>query len=137
VAEKEGIQRDINGKIPGGVTGKGFVKGDPRINRLGRPKGFDELRKLAKSIAHEPVSKQGSNEKVVINNHLVSAAEAILRTWASSPDVRKQQLFIEYAYGKVPTSNTEANVDLTTLNEHQLRRLANGDDLLSVLADKS
>ena len=31
-----------------GVTGKGFVKGDPRINRLGRPKHFDQFRKLAR-----------------------------------------------------------------------------------------
>lgn len=35
----------------GGITGKGFVKGDPRINRKGRPKSFDALRARAIEIS--------------------------------------------------------------------------------------
>ena len=30
-----------------------FKKGDPRINRKGRPKSFDKLRDLAVSLANE------------------------------------------------------------------------------------
>jgi hypothetical protein len=79
---------------------KPFVKGDPRINRLGRPKSFDALRELARQIADEPVMQDGKRK--VVNGHAVTVAEAILRTWAGSKDARLQQAFIEIAYGKVP-----------------------------------
>jgi len=36
---KRKTKRDPNApKLPGGITGKGFVPGDPRINRKGRPR---------------------------------------------------------------------------------------------------
>ena len=79
-----------------------FAKGDPRINRKGRPKTFDELRELAQQIAHETV-KAGGNE-VVIDGHRVTVTEMILRQWATSKDARLQQAFMEWAYGKVPTT---------------------------------
>jgi hypothetical protein len=83
----------------GGATGKGFVKGDPRINRKGRPRSFDALRDLAQSIAHEEV-KDGAGQPAVIDGHIVTKAELIMRTWAQSKDPRLQQAFIEVAYGK-------------------------------------
>lgn len=73
---------------------KPFVKGDPRINRNGRPKSFDQLRKLAQTIAHAEVeTKQGDK---------ITVADNILREWAASGDVAKQKAFVEYAFGKVP-----------------------------------
>ena len=87
-------------KQRGGVTGKGFVKGDPRINRNGRPKSFDALRALAQDIAHEK-AKAGGNA-VVIDGHSVTVAEAILRQWAQSKNPTLQRQFIEVAFGKVP-----------------------------------
>ena len=33
-----------------------FIKGDPRINRDGRPKNFDALRELAREIGYEPAN---------------------------------------------------------------------------------
>ena len=86
---------------PGGATGKGFVKGDPRINRKGRPKSFDQLRSLAQEIAHE-AAKQGG-QPVVIDGHAITVTEAIMRQWAMSKDPRLQQKFIEVAYGQVPS----------------------------------
>ena len=80
---------------------KPFVKGDPRINRKGRPKSFDGLRSLAQEIAHE-AAKQG-NQPVVIDGHVVTVTEAIMRQWAMSKDPRLQQKFIEVAYGQVPS----------------------------------
>lgn len=80
---------------------KPFKKGDPRINRNGRPKTFDAARELAQAIAHEVAQANGAD--VVIEKHKVTVIEAILRKWASSKDPRLQMAFVEYAYGKPPT----------------------------------
>jgi len=80
--------------------GTPFVKGDPRINRNGRPKSFDALRLLAQEIAHEK-AKAGGNT-VIIDGHAVTVAEAIMRQWAQSKNPVLQQRFIEVAFGKVP-----------------------------------
>ncbi len=77
-----------------------FKKGDPRINRKGRPKNFDKLRELSLQIAHE-VAISGK-KIVVINDKKVTITEAILRQWATSKNHQLQRAFIEIAYGKVP-----------------------------------
>lgn len=89
------LQRDNNGKRPGGSTGKGFTKNDPRINRKGRPKSFDALRRLAQQIACEVVKDPDLDAPV-------SRVELMLRKMAGSGDARKAVPFLEIAYGKVP-----------------------------------
>lgn len=81
-----------------------FQKGDPRINRNGRPKTFDAFRELALAIAHEEAKRgKGENqETIVINGHKATIAETILRQWAASNNPQLQRAFIEYAFGKVP-----------------------------------
>ena len=79
--------------------GKPFVKGDPRINRKGRPRSFDALRELAQQIAHEAV-KDKSGEPVIVEGHAATVTEIILRKWAASNDPRLQMAFVEVAYGK-------------------------------------
>ena len=88
-------------KQPGGATGKGFVKGDPRINRKGRPKTFDAVRELAQEIARETV-RDKNGDPATLNGKQLTTIELILRSWSQSQDPRKQLAFIEYAYGKVP-----------------------------------
>lgn len=72
------------------ATGRPFVKGDHRINRKGRPRSFDALRKLAVEIGREvDVDKD------------MSTVEAILRSWAHG-NYNEQKSLLEIAYGKVP-----------------------------------
>jgi hypothetical protein len=78
-----------------------FVKGDPRINRKGRPADFDMLRSLARSIANEPAIKK-DGEPLVIGGHKITVIEAILRGWAQSNKAHLQEMFVQYCYGKVP-----------------------------------
>lgn len=83
------------------MTGKGFQKGDPRINRKGRPKSFDALRALAQQIADE-VAHTADGAPVVINGRKVTNAELVIRKWMSSKDARLQMHVMEVAFGKVP-----------------------------------
>jgi hypothetical protein len=92
---------NVTEKKVGGITGKGFVKGDARINRKGRPKDFDALRKLAQQIGHEDAT--GSDgQPILIDGKPVTATEIILRSWATSLNPALQIKFMEVAYGKVP-----------------------------------
>ena len=93
------------------TPGKPFTKGDARINRKGRPRTFDALRELARQIAHEPV-KTKDGQPVVVDGRGVTTAEMILRMWAGSPDFRKQQGFMEIAFGKVPNP-----IDITSAGQ--------------------
>lgn len=85
----------------GGNRGQ-FKKGDPRINRKGRPKNFDAFRELAQQIAHECALSDG--QPIVISGRKVTVAEMILRSWATSKSPKLQQAFIEIAFGKVPAA---------------------------------
>ena len=72
---------------------KPFKKKDPRINRYGRPKSFDVVRKLAQRIAAEPVAEK--------NGYTVTRIEAMLLGMSSSKNPTDRKTFLEYAYGKV------------------------------------
>jgi hypothetical protein len=83
-------------------TGKGgFGERKHQIWKGGRPPTFDALRELARKIAHEPAKTKDGNP-IVIDGHVVTNAELLLRLWVSSQDFRKQQGFLEVAFGKVP-----------------------------------
>ncbi|MFA5416942.1 MAG: hypothetical protein WC341_00650 [Bacteroidales bacterium] len=110
---------------PKRVIGVPFEKGDKRINRRGRPKTFEALRKTAIKMLNESI--KSSDGKIDIS-HL----ELILKDWLNSQNFQKQQAIIHTAYGKVPDS-VQMTVDLKALSDAQLRRLAKGEDIISVL----
>jgi hypothetical protein len=95
-------------------SGKPFAKGDPRINRKGRPRSFDAARELAQAIASEPVTN-ANGEPALLNGHKLTRVELLLRAWAQSKDPRLQIAFFEVAYGKTPTQTEISGPDGSTL----------------------
>lgn len=75
---------------------KPFVKGDPRINRDGRPKDPLKLRNLAQRLAHEIAKVNGV--PIEIDGHLVTQVEMILRQMIHDDPVR----FLKIAFGEMP-----------------------------------
>jgi hypothetical protein len=128
------------------ATGKPFTKGDPRINRKGRPVNFDALRALSVQIAHEVATGKdkatGESVPVVIDGHKCTVAEMILRQWAKSGDWQRQKGFIEIAFGKVPdkvelTGAEGGPIEYARLTDAELdreivaaaRRISNGAEI--------
>src|SRR5574340_139361 len=69
-----------------------FKKGDKRINRKGRPRSFDALRKLAQAVLAEAI-ETGDGEAV-------TRIEAMLKLMSSSRNPADRKTLLEYAYGK-------------------------------------
>jgi hypothetical protein len=86
---------------------KPFKKDDPRINRKGRPKSFDQARALAQQIAAEVMQGEGGKPLTTADGkHLITRIEAIFRAMSSSRNPRDRELFLAYAVGK-PKEETE------------------------------
>lgn len=108
-----------------------FKKGDPRINRKGRPKSFSALRTLALQIAHEVALRD--EKPIIVSGRKATVAEMILRSWATSKNTKLQMAFIEVAFGKVPTA---IDLDVTIFDvskwkatrAERLRKAAQRDD---------
>ncbi len=81
-----------------------FVPGDPRINRKGRPRTVDAVRKMAQAIAREECIDQ---------EEAYSTIELILRDWSKSKIFEKQLAFVQYAFGKAPDEMLSEGRDVT------------------------
>jgi hypothetical protein len=92
-----------------------FKKGDPRINRNGRPKSFDAWRKLLQSIMGEPAT-DGAGNPIIIGadkdgsgGHIATNAEMFARDWMKDRKGRRD--FAANVYGKPPE---QINLNVTT-----------------------
>ncbi len=101
------------------VIGRPFTKNDARINRSGKPRGFEELRRLAQRIGQELCKDSDGNTLTV--------AEAVLRKLVQSDDARSLQIFLEYGYGKPPdrleTTGLENNKTLVLHFGHEKEKV--------------
>ena len=78
------------------ATLKPFVKGDPRINRKGRPKSFDALRALTLDIGNEIATIDG--RPVIKDGTKLTNVIMVLRQLMKDNPER----FLEIGWGKVP-----------------------------------
>lgn len=100
------------GKIKSG-DGKPFVKGDPRINREGRPKKLPEL----DSLLAECLGEEGDGE-----SGMRRIVEGLIRK-AEKGDTRAAELLINRAYGLL-TARHDISLDLHTLPEAAIDSIA-------------
>jgi hypothetical protein len=111
-------------------TGRGtFKKGDPRINRNGRPRAFDKLRALTIDMFTKPALDSVGN-KIYIENKPVTIIEYILWKMIHSKDPRDVRYALEIAYGKVPDK-----IDITSAGASIKQDDRKFDRAISTLAD--
>lgn len=89
--------------VPPELVGKGFDAHPENINPhpRGRPKNFDELRKLINEMSHEEIEiviGRGKGKKTVKMTRL----EQLLLEMFGSKIWQKQEMLLQYGYGKVP-----------------------------------
>jgi hypothetical protein len=112
-------QRENRRKMP---KGQPFTKNDPRINRRGRPRTLGELRELIQSIGHETLSADGKT---------YTRIEALTRRMIAGNSPSNIKEILRYGWGEPHQS--ALNVDMSQLTDEQVQRIANGEDVLSVI----
>ncbi|OGG03438.1 hypothetical protein A2W14_02895 [Candidatus Gottesmanbacteria bacterium RBG_16_37_8] len=105
------------GKLTG-RDGKPFVKGDPRINRKGRPPKLPDLQELLARVLSEQKEKKTAMELILLT----------LKEKALKGDLRAGEMLKDWAYGK---AKQVQEVDVTL---EKLEKL--DDESLTALCNK-
>lgn len=99
---------------------------DPRINRTGRPKSFDQLRALGQQLGNEIVVGRDGKPLLAPDGQPMTATELIMRQMMQD---EKQRLdYLHIAYGRPPLKQEvtgkdgaplgSATLDLAILGKH-------------------
>jgi hypothetical protein len=94
--------------------GKPFAKGDARINRGGRPKGYNAFRKAFRS----------ESDNALIRERLL----AIIREGESKDTINAARLWCEYGWGKSPA----APEDNEAMRESGVRLPLTREEMLAI-----
>lgn len=97
------------------TNGKPFVKGDPRINRGGRPKTFDKLRAMVREVL---------NEKIPLPNGETTRLNVMLNSMATSGAPADHKTLLEYGFGKVKDELEVSEKDIDHAIGAELAKLA-------------
>ena len=109
-------------RAKGNANLKPFVKGDPRINRKGKPKSFDKLRELAVSLANEAAIDAATKGPLLVKGHAATEIEMLMRQMMHDNPAR----FVEIAFGKVPDKLEITTHDIDREINLELARVAAG-----------
>jgi hypothetical protein len=106
------VVKEVNSKtVPKQL--KPFVKGDPRINRNGRPRSSKQIEDLIHALLALP-AKDKNGKSVLVNGEQATEAEAMLIDMARNP--KNRQTLLEYGYGKV-----KEKIDMSVTEKAEVR----------------
>ncbi len=109
---------------------------DPRINRYGRPKGYDEARKAAIKMLSEVMGVTEVSDPITKEKRTIAVTrfEALLLDWITSRNFQKQKGILDLA-GMLPKGDlpVQLQLDVRTMSNDQLERLARGESIFDVL----
>ena len=103
-----------------------FTKGDPRINRKGRPKSLKALRKMIQRLGGEPSELDPEYTRI----------ELLVRGMMRSKNSGDHIGVLKYGWGEPSSTSTMLNIDFSQLSDEAVARIAAGEDVLAVLAGK-
>lgn len=98
--------------VPPQLVGKNFSAHPENAIHTGRPKDFDQLRKMVLEMGNKEAEFEievGKGKKKKIQKLKMTMFQRILMDWFSSQSFEKQQSIMQHGFGKVPDA-----IDITS-----------------------
>ena len=94
-------KRPPKGIVPPQLVGKGFDVHPEHRNKHGAPRDAIELRKLIQEVGSQKIRVAIKSMKGKTTAQM-TRFERIVYEWFESQDSKKQEMLIQYGFGKVP-----------------------------------